>query len=178
MPAVTFEAAANPGYKPVFSIAEDLERLGQKGRLHLSRHGLLWTAGLLLVVIAGYLLRPWCQRAWRALQARRQARHAAWLACADYAWQQIPAQLEGQPPQFSALYLWARRSGKGLKISGLGGSAQQLLRRRYAGDADDQQALTQFKPTLTTLQAQAEAQRATEPQALRPLNPRHEKDHS
>lgn len=178
VPAVTFEAAANPGYKPVFSIAEDLERLGQKGRLHLSRHGLLWMAGLLLVVIAGYLLRPWCQRGWRAWRARRQARHAAWLLSADYAWEQIPGQLQGQPPQLSALYLWARRSGKGLGIGVLGGSVQQLLRRRYTREADDQQALTQFKPTLTTLQAQVAAQRATEPQALRPLNPRHEKDHS
>lgn len=54
----------------------------------------------------------------------------------------------------------------------------EAMEGRQVTVAGNSHALTQFKPTLTTLQAQVAAQRATEPQALRPLNPRHEKGHS
>jgi hypothetical protein len=178
VPAVTFEAAANASYRPVFSIAQDLKQLGQKSRFHLPRHWLVLTALLVLIVGLGYLFKPWCLRAWHTLQARRQARHAAWLESADYAWKQIPEQLTGQPAQLSALYLWARRSRLGLRLNGLGACAQELLRRCYGRQPTESQALHQFKQSLSTLHDQARPHARTQPSALRPLNPGHKKDFS
>lgn len=176
VPAVTFDAAANGRSQPVFSIAEDLRQLGQRSRVHLSRHWLVLTGVLLLVAGLGYLAKPWCRRAWRALQARRQARHAAWLASADYAWKQIPGQLEGQPPQLSALYLWARRTRPGWRISGLGANVQALLRGCYGQQQGQRTALSHFKQSLSTLQDQTALRNDTHSSALRPLNPSHGKD--
>lgn len=176
VPAVTFEAAANDSYRPVFSITQDLKQLGQQGRFHLSRHWLMLVALLAILVTAGYLLQPWCRRAWHGLQARRNARHAAWLASADYAWKQIPEQLDGQPPQLSALYLWARRSRLGLGIGGLGKNVQALMRARYGRQPAESQALPQLKQSLATLHDQAVTANATHSSALRPLNPGPDKD--
>ncbi|CAI8711563.1 hypothetical protein [Pseudomonas sp. IT-P176] len=178
VPAVTFEAAANASYRPVFSITQDLKQLGQQGRFHLSRHWLMLVVLLAILATAGYLLQPWCLRAWRALQARRNARHAAWQASADYAWKQIPEQLDGQPPHLSALYLWARRSRLGLGIGGLGNNVQALLRGRYGRQPAESQALPQLKQSLATLHDQAVTANATHSSALRPLNPGHDKDFS
>ncbi|WP_095147650.1 BatD family protein [Pseudomonas sp. Irchel s3a18] len=176
VPAATFDAAANGRYQPVFSIAEDLRQLGQKSRMHLSRYWLVLTVVLLLVAGLGYLARPWCRRAWHTLQTRRQARHAASLASADYAWKQIPGQLERQPPQLSALYLWARRTRPGWRIGGLGENVQALLRGCYAQEQSQRAALSHFKQSLSTLQAQTAPRNDTQSSALRPLNPGHGKD--
>ncbi|WP_150744072.1 BatD family protein, partial [Pseudomonas fluorescens] len=106
VPAVTFDAVANSAYRPVFSITEDLNNLGQQSRLHLSRHWLGLLALVLGVALFAWLARPVMHRAYLGWQARRRARHAAWLASADCAWRQIAAQIEAKPPQLSALYLW------------------------------------------------------------------------
>ncbi|SEM45789.1 Oxygen tolerance [Pseudomonas sp. ok272] len=176
VPAVTFEAVANPGYQPVFSIDQDLQRLGQKSRVHLSQHWLLLVASLLVLGGLAYLLKPGCVRAWHALQNRRRARRDAWMESADYAWKQIPAQLQGQPPQLGALYLWARRSRLGLGIGALGGEARALLRRCYGPVPEKAQAFVRIRESLSTLHHQAEREHRTGAATLRPLNPRHEKD--
>jgi hypothetical protein len=176
VPAITVEAAANSAYRPVFSISEDLKTLGQQSRMHLSEHWLGFAAGLLIVALLGYVGRPIIQRAWLARQARRRARQAAFVQSADYAWQQIPAQLDGQPPHLSAVYLWARRSGQGLKLINLGPRLQTLLRACYGRQPTEDQALSQLKQSLATLHHQAEQRKAPAPSALRPLNPVHEKD--
>jgi hypothetical protein len=154
VPAVTFDAAANSAYRPVFSITEDLKKLTQQGRVHLSGH---W-----LVLLA--------------LQARRRARHAAWLESADYAWRQIPAQIDGKPAQLSALYLWARRSRMGLKLTNLGPRLQDLLHACYSRQPTEDQALHHLKQSLATLHSQAKRDKASAAPALRPLNPAHAKD--
>ncbi|MHC8314226.1 hypothetical protein [Pseudomonas sp. LB3P31] len=176
VPAVTFEALANSGYRPVFSITEDLKRLGQQGRLHLSGHWLLIATLLLGAALLAWFTRPIFVRAYQRWQARRQARHAAWLASADYAWAQIPGQIEGRPAQLSALYLWLRRSRLGLKLTALGPRLQTLLRACYGPQPTEDQALHQLRQSLATLHSQAERHKAAPAQALRPLNPVHEKD--
>ena len=176
VPAVTFEATASSAYKPVFSITDDLKKLGQQGRLHLSGHWLGLLALLLLVGLAGWFSRPFIQRAYLAAQTRRRARHTAWLQSADCAWRQIPAQIDGKPAQLSALYLWARRRRLGLKLGNLDPRLHDLLRGCYSRQSTEDQALRQLKKSLATLQKQAEPRNAACPPALRPLNPVREKD--
>jgi hypothetical protein len=176
VPAVEFDAVANSANRPVFSITEDLKKLGQQNRLHLSG----FVVGLLALLLGAALLvwfaRPLVHRAYLGWQARRRARHLAWLQSADYAWQQIPPQLDAQPPQLSALYLWTRRSRKGLKLIGLGPRLQALLRACYGGEPTKDHALLELKQSLATLHSQVERNRESIAPALRPLNPVHEKD--
>jgi hypothetical protein len=176
VPSVTFDAAANSGYRPVFSITEDLKKLGQTNRLHLSGFVFGLLAVLLSLALLAWFTRPYVHRAFLGWQARRQARHAAWLASADYAWRQVPPQLENKPPQLSALYLWTRRSRKGLKLTGFGPRLQAFLRACYGREPNQDQALHQLKESLTTLHSQAEHNKETVAVALRPLNPVHEKE--
>jgi hypothetical protein len=176
VPAVSFEAAANSAYKPVFSITEDLKKLGQQSSVHLSGHWLAILALLLVAILAGWFARPFVYRACLAAKARRQARHAAWLESADYAWRQIPRQIDGKPAQLSALYLWLRRSHLGLKLSTLSPRLQDLLRACYGPAPTEDQALRQLKDSLSTLHSQARQQQALPTSALRPLNPVHQKD--
>jgi hypothetical protein len=176
VPAVDFDAVANAAYRPVFSITDDLKKLGQQNRLHLSRvvFGLL--ALLLGVALLVWFARPLVHRAYIGWQARRRARHEAWLASADYAWRQITPQIEGKPAQLSALYLWTRRSRRGLKLTNLGPRLQTFLRACYGRQTTKDQALHQLKESLTTLHSQAEHNKHSVASALRPLNPVHEKD--
>ncbi|NUT76952.1 hypothetical protein HNO86_18080 [Pseudomonas sp. C1C7] len=176
VPAVEFDAAANSAYKPVFAIAEDLKKLGRQQSLHLSRSVLSLLALLIGVALLAWFAKPFIHRAYMGWQARRRARHAAWLESADHAWEQIPPQLEGQPPQLSALYLWTRRNGKGLKLTGLGPRLQALLRACYSREPTRDQALHVLKQSLTTLHSQAEHDKESVAAALRPLNPVHERD--
>ncbi|CAI8962174.1 hypothetical protein [Pseudomonas sp. IT-P4] len=176
VPAVTFDAAANSAYKSVFSITEDLKKLGQHDRLHLSGHWFGLLALVLAVVAFGWFSRPLVRRAHLKWQARRRARHTAWLESADYAWRQIPAQIEGKPAQLSALYLWTRRSRHGLKLTGLGPRLQTFLRACYGREPDKEQALRQIGESLSTLHSQAGRNRESVSCALHPLNPVYEKD--
>jgi len=176
VPELTFDAAANATYKPVFSITEDLKKLGQQHRLHLSGHWFGWLALLAAIAAIGWFTRPLAQRIYHGWQARRQARHTAWLASADYAWKKIPEQIEGQPAQLSALYLWTRRTRHGLKLTGLGPRLQTFLRACYGRESAKDQALQQLRDSLPTLQSQAERDKQSVANALRPLNPIHEKD--
>jgi len=176
VPAITFEAAANNAYKPVFSIADDLKKLGQQSRVHLSGHWLGLSALLMVVALCAWFALPFVHRAYLAAQTRRQARHAAWLESADYAWRQIPRQIDGKPAQLSALYLWLKRRHLGLKLSVLSPRLQDLLRACYGRAPTEAQALHELKRSLATLQNQAELHPTKVVSALRPLNPAHEKD--
>jgi hypothetical protein len=173
---VTFDARANSAYRPVFSITEDLKELGQQGRVHLSGHWLVLLALLVAVTLLGWFARPLVHRVYLQWQTRRRARRAAWLESADYAWRQIPRQIDGKPAQLSALYLWARRSRMGLKLTNLGPRLQDLLRACYSRQPSADQALRQLKQSLATLHSQAKRDTASAAPALRPLNPAHEKD--
>ncbi|HEF4760027.1 TPA: BatD family protein [Pseudomonas putida] len=175
VPAIEFDAVANSAFRPVFSISEDLKKLGQQN-LHLSGFALGLLALLLGVAVLIWMARPLVHRAYLGWLARRRARHLAWLQSAEYAWRQIPPQLDGKPPQFSALYLWTRRTRNGLKLTGLGPRLQALLRACYGREPSKDQALQQLKESLTTLHSQAEHNRESIAPALRPLNPVHEKD--
>jgi hypothetical protein len=175
VPAVTFEAVANSAYQPVFSITEDLKQLG-RDQLRFSTRWLLWLTVLVAVISAVYLLRPAFIRFRQRWQARREAKRAAWLQSAEFARQQIDAQLQARPAQLSALYLWLRRSRQGLTLAEAGPRLQGLLRGLYGRQPTTEQTLVQLRQSLTTLQSQTEQQQVKTPSALRPLNPVHEKD--
>ncbi|WP_160106650.1 BatD family protein [Pseudomonas izuensis] len=176
VPAVDFDAVANDAYRPVFSITEDLKKLGRQNHLHFSALAFGLLALLVGVALLVWFTRPFIHRAYLAWQARRRARHAAWLESADYAWRQIPPQLDGKPPQLSALYLWTRRRRKGLKLTAFGPRLQALLRACYGREPIKDQALLQLRQSLTTLQSRTEHNKESVAAALRPLNPVYEKD--
>ncbi|OLF54285.1 BatD family protein [Pseudomonas chlororaphis] len=175
VPAVVIDAVANGTYRPFFSIDEDLKKLGQQSRRHLSGHWLGLAALLLALSALGYFARPITHRAYAAWQSRRRARQAAWLASADYAWRQIPAQIDARPAQLSALYLWARRRCLGLKLHPLDPRLQEMLRACYGRDPSEDQALHQLKQCLATLRAPAGRDQGSAARTLRPLNPAPEK---
>ena len=176
VPSVTFDAVANNAYKPVFSLAQDLKTLGQQSRVHLSGHWLVLLASGLLLALLVIWLRPFVLRACLAVKKRRRDRDAAWRQSADYAWRQIPRQIEARPAQLSALYLWLKRSRLGLKLGDLSPRLRGLLRACYGREPTEDQALLQLRQPLATLHSQADRHHAVARSALRPLNPVHDKD--
>lgn len=176
IPEVTFDAVTNDAFTPAFAITEDLKKLSKQGPVHLSRRWLMGLTFLLGAALLVWLGRPLVRRAYVAAQTRRRARHADWIESAEYAWRQIPAQLDAKPAQLSALYLWIKRSRTGLQLSELGPRLQAILRRYYGREPDSQQASHQLRQSLATLHSQAHGRRATPRSALRPLNPVHDRD--
>jgi hypothetical protein len=85
-------------------------------------------------------------------------------------------QIDGKPAQLSALYLWGRRSRLGLKPGNLGPRLQNLLRACCSRQPTEDQALRQLKKSLATLHSQTCHHPPPAADALRPLNPIHEKD--
>ncbi|MED7666308.1 protein BatD [Pseudomonas moraviensis subsp. stanleyae] len=174
-PSVSFEAAANSAYKPVFSVTEDLKQL-QQNHLHFSSRWLLWLALSVGLAASVYWLRPVAVRAHQRWLAHKRAKQLAWQQSAAFAWQQINPQLQARPAQLTALYLWLRRSRLGLKLTGAGPRLQGLLLGIYGRQSAVDQALVQLRQSLSTLQSQVARQQAKPAPALRPLNPVHEKD--
>ncbi|MDB6143549.1 MAG: hypothetical protein JWP80_2593 [Pseudomonas sp.] len=191
LPGLAFEASSGSAYRPVFSVTEDLQHLGEQARFHVSQHWLGWTLVLIVIATLGYFMRPWWQRGRHLWQGWRSARRDAWLASADFAWQHIPAELEHNPPHLSALYLWARRSQPRhsqhrLGLVDLADSPeaplalhlQRLLRACYGRQPEGPSALQQLKNELPRLQERA----ARHPRhrialhGLRPLNPGRHKE--
>ncbi|MBB3105100.1 BatD family protein [Azomonas macrocytogenes] len=191
VPALEFDAQTNNAYQVPFSVTEDLERLSQSTRLHLSRHGLDLAALLLVAWLLwhfGRLQAPRARAAWQRWQAARQA---AWLASPEHAWQQVRDQLNGQPPQLGALYLWVRRIQGDSGLLALArrldpGLAQRLLGSlgaRFGYSSGTSKNLHDFEQPLQSLHKHVKRLR---PQSfpchgLRPLNPHQAiqtKDHS
>jgi hypothetical protein len=181
VPALTFEATGGSAYRPVFSVVEDLQQLGEQARFHIAEHWLDLMVCLIVIAILGYFTRPWWQRGRHLWQGWRSARREAQLASADYAWQQVPAQLEQTPPQLTALYLWARRGQQRLGLLDLAGSPEaplalhlkRLLRACYGRQPQGPSALQQLKNELPKLHEHAtrHVAQGTAPHGLRPLNP-------
>lgn len=175
LPAISFSASVGAAYQPPFSVTEDLQRLGQQTRLHLSRHWL--TAALVLMLLALVTLlvrrygRQW-QAAWQRWQAARKVRHET---SAAYAWHQVPEQLRQRPAQLTALYLWWRRSQGRLRLASAG---EDVLRQRYGAQAATETSPESLLPRLNALHRQAAAQTRSAPpeHSLRPLNPTHDKE--
>jgi hypothetical protein len=179
LPAIVFEATANADYHPPFSITADLQALGQKTRVHLARHWLLLAGGLIALGLLAWWGRPACQRLFAAWQGRRAQRRARWLASAEYAWQQIPGQLDARPAQLTALYLWARRKQHTLGLlelplpSPLAKRLLGFLNARYGSTPALDPALQQCKQELPALLESIEKghPQPPRPHGLRPLNP-------
>ncbi len=176
VPAVTFEAAVGSVGQPVFSLREDLKRLGRGNLMHVSR-GWLWALGVLLaLMLLAYAGQSLPRRLYQAWHRRRQARQQAWQQSPEYAWQHIGAQLSARPPQLSALYLWLRRSRLGLALGAASPDLRPVLRACYGRAAATQAALPTLRLGLTALRNDTRQQRSAPAPALRPLNPAHEKD--
>lgn len=100
------------------------------------------------------------------------------MQSADYAWRQIRPQIEGQPPQLTALYLWLRRGRLGVKLAALDPHLQTLLSAVYGEKTNKDQALRELPQSLAKLHSQAKEKQGLPKPALRPLNPVHDKDYS
>ncbi|RJG11074.1 hypothetical protein D3879_15520 [Pseudomonas cavernicola] len=182
VPALEVEASANSAYQAPFSIADDLRQLGQQTRVRLSRH---WLALAALLLFGGALLywgRPVLLQGRRVLLAWRETRQQAYLSSATYAWQQVSGELNGQPPQLSALYLWAKRSQGAEGLQHLADDLTPTLKKQLLGFLEScygaapqlQNALQSLRQTLPALHRQVQQQRP-QPAAkhgLAPLNPR------
>ena len=181
-PAQDFEASNESDYQAPFSIAEDLQALGQSARIHIAQHWLLLATLLVLGGLATYWGLPWWRRALGAWNAWRSQRLQAYRQSANFAWQQVAPQLRGQPAQVGALYLWGRRS---LRVNTLGSlaekvsepSAQRLLaflKTCYGPLAKPEQAVTALQQALPELKKNALRQQpaAVSRHGLLPMNPR------
>ncbi|WPO98100.1 hypothetical protein SFA35_15740 [Pseudomonas sp. HR96] len=173
LPALTFKARAAAARSTPWSVREDLDRLGQHGRIALSRHWLLWSLWALAAAALLYAARPGWRRARKWLQHQREQRRQRWLASPRQALQQVPGQLRGQPPRLDALYLWVRRT--------CGSTGLAPLRERlpiglsealYGRQPHAAQALQQLlrSPALKPDAGQSAA--GKDVGGLQPLNPR------
>ncbi|MBM7061823.1 BatD family protein [Pseudomonas sp. UL073] len=182
VPAVEFDAVANTAYQAPFSIAEDLQKLGQHARVRIAQHWLLLAALVLIGGLAWYWGAPWWRRARQALQRRRAERQQAYLQSAEYAWRQIATQLNDQPAQLGAFYLWTRRSLGSQTLEGLvaklplslGNRLLVFLRTQYGFNDRSPTALNDLQHALPELkEAVRQQQSPSLPRhGLAPLNPR------
>lgn len=182
VPAQDFEASGEQAYQAPFSIAEDLQALGQSARIHIAQHWLLLATLLVFGGLATYWGLPWWRRGTAAWGAWRQRRQLAYRQSADFAWQQVEQQLRGQPAQVGALYLWGRRSLGARTLGVLAKrvseqSARQLLaflNSSYGREANSAQAVTALQQSLSELKKsvlQQQSAAGSRP-ALLPMNPR------
>lgn len=180
VPAVEIESAAAAGYQAPFSITEDLRELGRRTQVHIAGHWLLLLGALLLVGGAACLWLRWGTTLRGAWKRRQQARQRAWLDSPEYAWQQVRRQLEGEPTELGALYLWIRRTSGCREMNthagGLSDTVRKpllgFLRARY-GRERNAFAPTELIDALPTLR-QSTVRRFTESpgkHGLKPLNP-------
>ncbi|UVE16048.1 BatD family protein [Pseudomonas sp. LS44] len=182
VPAVEFEATANSAYQAPFSIAEDLQKLGQKARVRIARHWLLLVIALVVGALAFYWGKPWWRRGRAALRGWQARRQQTYLQSADYAWKQLPGQLNGKPAQLTALYLWARRSQGAQTLKNFATQlpiplAQRLLvllKSCYGRPERATEALQELQQSLPALRKEARKQQphALARHGLVPLNPR------
>ena len=182
VPAQDFEVTGEQAYQAPFSIAEDLQALGQSARIHIAQYWLLLATLLVFGGLATYWGLPWWRRGTAAWVAWRKRRHLAYRQSAEFAWQQVAAQLRSQPVQVGALYLWGRRSLGVRTLSALTKrlseqSARQLLvflSSSYGSQAKSAQAATALQQSLPELKKSALQQRsaAVVRHALLPMNPR------
>lgn len=182
VPAQDFEASGEQAYQAPFSIAEDLQALGQSARIHIAQHWLLLVTLLLFGGLATYWGLPWWRRgsaAWRVWRKRRQQ---AYRQSAEFAWQQVEQQLRGQPVQVGALYLWGRRSSGARTLGELARNVSEPSSQRllafldacYGAAAKPDQAVTTLQQALPELKKSALQQQhvTVSRHGLMPMNPR------
>lgn len=172
LPAMTFHATTTPASTTPFSVQEDLQRLGQHGRIALSRHGLAWSLWGIAVAGALYAAWPWLRRGRQWLATRRAQRQRRWLASPRYAWGQIKRQVGGQPPRLDALYLWVRRQYGSVELTPLRTQLPaNLSGALYGRQANPGAALASLLHS-PALKRRANPGATAAHAALRPLNPR------
>ncbi|MBD9517413.1 BatD family protein [Pseudomonas sp. PDM22] len=110
LPALKLSASGAAVYQAPFSISDDLRELGRRAQVRIASHWLALAAGLALLATVAYAVRAWGGPLRMAARAAIERRHLAWRDSPAYAWRQVRQQLEGEPPQVGALYLWLRRT--------------------------------------------------------------------
>ncbi|MDG9925684.1 MULTISPECIES: hypothetical protein [unclassified Pseudomonas] len=179
--AKSLKVSAGQAYQAPFSIAADLQALGQGARIHIAQHWLLSVVVLALAGLAAYWGLPVWRRgkaAWKAWRIRRQH---TYRQSATFAWRQIPDQLRASPAQLGALYLWGRRSLGARTLAAMAKeisnpAAQRLLaflRACYGPEARPDAAGAELQQALPALKRSLQ-RRVGSPSrhGLLPLNPR------
>jgi hypothetical protein len=110
VPALKLSATEAAAYEAPFSISDDLRELGRRAQVRIASHWLALAAALVLLVALAYALRTWGGPLRVAALGAVERRRQAWRESPVYAWRQVRQQLEGDPPQVGALYLWLRRT--------------------------------------------------------------------
>lgn len=181
-PALKLSATGAAVYESPFSISDDLRELGRKAQVRIAGHWLALAAALVVLAALAYAVRAW-GGALRALaMGEFERRRQAWRASPAYAWRQVRSQLEGDPPQLGALYLWLRRTSGCREMSTAisehsvktGNPLLAFLRARYARPGPQpgagREPLVKALPDLR--RAVGQGKPASLPaHALKPLNP-------
>lgn len=109
-PALKLSASGTAVYEAPFSISDDLRELGRRAQVRIASHWLVLAAALVVLAAIGYALRTWGGPLRMAVLGAVERRRQAWRESPAYAWRQVRQQLERDPPQLGALYLWLRRT--------------------------------------------------------------------
>ncbi|MBD9676302.1 BatD family protein [Pseudomonas sp. PDM18] len=109
-PALKLSANGSAVYEAPFSISDDLRELGRRAQVRIASHWLALAVALMLLAAFAYVLRTWGGPLRVAVLGAVERRRQAWWESPAYAWRQVRQQLDGDPPQVGALYLWLRRT--------------------------------------------------------------------
>lgn len=183
VPALKLSADAAAVYQAPFSLSDDLRELGRRAQVRVAGHWLALAAGLLLLAGLAYAVHTWGgglrASLFHQFERRRQARQAS----PGYAWRQVRRQLEGDPPQLGALYLWLRRTTGCREMSAAipeqsrraGNPLLAFLRTRYGRTGNPVQTDSgQLIRALPEIHRELSQERQASPppaHALKPLNP-------
>ncbi|MEN0107848.1 MAG: hypothetical protein AAGC84_15685, partial [Pseudomonas sp.] len=137
-------------------MTEDLRALGQKARVHIAGHWLLFMLAVLVFALILYAGKSSLIAAKTALERHFQASREQRLQSADYAWRLALKQLQQRPAQFTGLYLWLRRSTGERTLENISelaphASTKALLASFsacYASEQDAQQAASNMLQVL------------------------------
>ncbi|KJK02704.1 hypothetical protein UB43_05325 [Pseudomonas sp. 21] len=181
-PAMKLSASGAAVYEAPFSISDDLRELGRRAQVRIASHWLALAAAVLVLAAIGYALRTWGGPLRMAALGAVERRRQAWRESPAYAWRQVRQQLERDPPQVGALYLWLRRTNGFREISAavpersvkvanpllafLGGRYGQPGSQPGAGPGPLIQALPDIRRELGTSKPTS-----LPAHALKPLNP-------
>jgi len=144
LPAQRVQVDAAPAYRGPFSVAQDLRDLQRQAPIHVPGSVLAAIAAGLILVLAGWLGRPWWRRWGRQLAAGIARARQAWRASEPCAWLALRRLLNRPIARLDELYRWLWRVRRARTVAravaglapALAAPPTQLLRDCY-GPAPD-----------------------------------------